>query len=432
MKCAFYETEITSPIGSSMPGYFIDRFTTGVKDKLYCKAFAATDGNTTFAMLEVDACELMKCYSDAIIKRVCEKNDISPQNVAVSVTHAHTGIACGGLTGETVDEEYMKVFVRIAADCVSLAISTMEEADAVFGQGFVDGYSFNRIYRLPDGTIRTQPKRDVKCEHYTENDPLLPILLIKDKQGTPKGALLSFSCHQDCVGGREYSGDYSSEMSIQLKKHFGPEFVSMYITGASGDINHINPDFSNANAKKPELNELPYYRKMGRALAKEAVRVIESGLTPVGDKVSAAYKALEIEMRRATPEMIENAKAIIADPDAHGKATAKALLEYLQNEKEYLHKASVQVFSIGNASIFLLPGELFHRFATKVRNALPNKNCLFSTLSNGWHGYIPTPELVDMYTDVNSNVYEIKLCYGSCLERNAGDIITDTAIALAK
>ena len=42
MKCAFYEADITGPIGSSIPGYFADRFTTGIKDRLYAKAFAAS------------------------------------------------------------------------------------------------------------------------------------------------------------------------------------------------------------------------------------------------------------------------------------------------------------------------------------------------------------------------------------------------------
>ena len=54
MRCALYEVDVTGPIGSSIPGYFVDRFTTGIKDRLYAKAFAATDGKTTFAMLEID------------------------------------------------------------------------------------------------------------------------------------------------------------------------------------------------------------------------------------------------------------------------------------------------------------------------------------------------------------------------------------------
>ena len=87
MRCAFYETDITGPIGSSMPGYFVDRFTTGIKDRLYAKAFAATDGDITFVMLELDCCELLDCYKDEILDKICRINDIVRENVSVSVTH---------------------------------------------------------------------------------------------------------------------------------------------------------------------------------------------------------------------------------------------------------------------------------------------------------------------------------------------------------
>lgn len=431
MKYGFYEADITGPIGSSMPGYFKDRFTTGVKDKLYAKAFAASDGETTFAMLEIDCCELMDRFKDAILDRVCEMNDISRDNVSVSVTHTHYGIPSGGLTGETPDEEFMKICIKISADCVTMALAKMEEGDGFFGQGFVDGIAFNRIYRLEDGTIKTQPPKEGVFEHYTENDPLLPVFFVKDKEGNPKGAVYSYACHQDCVGGLEYTGDYSSEVSVQLKKKYGNDFVSMYITGASGDINHINPDRSTANVKT-EVTDLPHYRKMGRKIADEAIRVIENDLSPVEGKAFAACKKLEIEKRRATDKMIEDAKAILADPNGRSKATCQSMLDYVAAEKDYIHKTQVQVFGIGNTKFFMLPGELFHRFATKVRDALPETNCLFSTLSDGWNGYIPTPELVDMYEDLYSKVYEIKLCHGSQLERNAGHIIADAAIELVK
>ncbi|MBQ8606398.1 MAG: neutral/alkaline non-lysosomal ceramidase N-terminal domain-containing protein [Clostridia bacterium] len=428
MRCALYEADITGPIGSSIPGYFADRFTTGIKDKLYAKAFAATDGNTTFAMLELDCCELMDHYKDAILDRVCEMNDIARENVSVSVTHTHYGIPSGGLTGETPDEEFMKVCIKKSADCVTMALTKMEEADAYFAEGSVDGIAFNRIYINDEGIIRTQPPKEPGYRHYTENDPRLPVVLIKDKDGNPKGAVYSYACHQDCVGGLEYTGDYSSEVSIQLKKKYGNDFVSMYITGASGDINHVNPDRS----AKADTTDIPHYRMMGRKIASELIRVIENEAKPLDTTVFAGCKKLEIQKRRATDKMIADAKAILADPNGRSKATCKSMLDYVEAQTDYIHRTQVQVFGIGNTKFFMLPGELFHRFAFKVKDALPECNCLFSTLSHGWNGYIPTPELVDMYQDLYNKIYEIKLCHGSQLERNAGNIIADAAIELAK
>ena len=44
LQCGFYEKEITPPLGSDIPGYFMKRPSTGVLDRLYAKAFAVSDG----------------------------------------------------------------------------------------------------------------------------------------------------------------------------------------------------------------------------------------------------------------------------------------------------------------------------------------------------------------------------------------------------
>ena len=38
MRCAFYEKEITPPLGGDIPGYYINRFTEDVADELYVRA----------------------------------------------------------------------------------------------------------------------------------------------------------------------------------------------------------------------------------------------------------------------------------------------------------------------------------------------------------------------------------------------------------
>lgn len=44
LKCAFYETEITPPLGCTIPGYFNTRYGSDVKDRLYAKAVVMDDG----------------------------------------------------------------------------------------------------------------------------------------------------------------------------------------------------------------------------------------------------------------------------------------------------------------------------------------------------------------------------------------------------
>ena len=154
MKCAFYEREITPPLGESMPGYYMARIAEDVQDKLYAKAFAAESGGEKIALVVLDCVELPTKYADAIAARVMKYNDIPADNIAVCATHSHTGIPCGEpLTGMD-DEEFMSVVVRLAADCVTLAFRRLQNASLSFGCGEVTGISFNRNFLLRDASSR--------------------------------------------------------------------------------------------------------------------------------------------------------------------------------------------------------------------------------------------------------------------------------------
>jgi len=424
MKAAFYEREITPPLGESMPGYFAVRIAEDVADKLYAKVFAAENDGVKIALLVLDCVELPTKYATAIVERVRQYNDIPADNIAVCATHSHTGIPCGEpLTGMD-DEIYMNVLVRQAADCVTIALRRLREAAMSFGCGEVNGISFNRNFRLKNGMVIThlQHPDSEGAVPYSDVDPLLPVLTVRDDSGAPLGAVISYACHQDCVGGMAYSGDYSSELSKKLKEHYGQDFVSVYIPGASGDINHIN--YLHCFTGIPEEDGVPHYRTMGRVIAAEAVRVIDTDSQPVeGNRISAVKYMLDIPVRRATPEQIENAKRN-AGASVELKRDAQLLLRYEEVQTEVTHPTPVQVFGIGNAAIIALPGEPYHRFASKIREGCPTVNCLFSALSNGTHGYIPVPELID------TDIYEAKLCEGSFLDPTAGDTIAEAVVRI--
>lgn len=56
LKCAFYEKEITPPLGCHIPGYFSLRAATDVKDRLYARAMVIKSDDETVAIISVDAC----------------------------------------------------------------------------------------------------------------------------------------------------------------------------------------------------------------------------------------------------------------------------------------------------------------------------------------------------------------------------------------
>ena len=422
MKCAFYEREITPPLGQSMPGYYAERIAIGVADRLYAKVFAAEKDNTRIALLVIDCAEIPTHYAEKIITLASQTNDIPKENISVTATHSHTAIPCGEPLVGLEDTEYMSVLVRIAVDCITLALRKLQHSEIFYGCGEVHGISFNRNFILKDGRVITHLSKENRegSIPYSGIDPKLPIITVKNKYGEPVGAIISFACHQDCVGGSEYSGDFSSELSIQLKEAFGKDFVSIFVPGASGDINHVDY-YSDSRT----LDRLPHYRKMGRILAEEAQNVISQSTAVEVNEIKANKIFLDLECRKATEEQITKAKKSLED--SNGKDWQSAiLLDYAKNNKETIHKTPVQIFKLNEIAIVSLPGEMYHQYAEQIRLECPDTKCVFATIANGAHGYVPIPELME------TDIYEAKLCAGSFLEKHAGDKITSAAIRMIK
>ena len=86
MYVGVYEREITPPIGCDMPGYYCERLSTGVLDKLFCKAVVISESDenseNAAAVVVVDAVELNREFCCAVAKRASEFSGIPTENIA--------------------------------------------------------------------------------------------------------------------------------------------------------------------------------------------------------------------------------------------------------------------------------------------------------------------------------------------------------------
>ena len=429
LQCGFYEREITPPIGSELPGQYELRVSTGVLDRLYAKAAVFDDGDHLVALLALDAVELPDWFCEAIRRRVEEMIGLEDKNLVICATHTHQGIPVGEAIGAHEDRGFLLQLSRLAADCVALAKKALRPCRLSFATGRVEGVSFVRDYVLENGDVRTNPvKPEMKLlRPYSENDPDLPVLFARDEEGTMLGMIYGFACHQDCVGGREFTGDYSSEVSRQVKVRFGQEVVSVYVAAACGDINHI--DFMRGMARTP-------YRETGGKIAAEIARLADGPAEPLPQERVCAEKAyVACQYRRASREEIATAEESIRTgrkiPRAMlaGTRYAELLLQYerLRREEGKPEKElPVQALLIGGVTLFAMPGELYHAFGQKLKAGNPTGRTLVATLCNGAYGYFPTP---DMF---KTNVYPAQLCEGSQWAPESGDAITRQALALAQ
>ncbi len=426
MKCGFYEKEITPPLGGDIPGYYVHRLTTDVVDKLYVKAavFAVDDAEPAkmVAMLTLDCCAVQEEFCKKVAARVEEFTGIPAAHVAVMANHTHRGFPTGGY-GSDRDDSFMALLERLAADAAILAFQRLQPCSLSYGIGKEERPVFNRDYLMKDGCIATNTKyKDEIVRRYGGVDPDLPVLAVKDAEGNLMGALFTYALHQDTTGGNVYTGDYASHISYHLKAAYGQDFVSFFMIGCCGDINHVDDDFKGN------------FRSIGKMLAEDIIEIIDRSEAIADQEVRIAYGRLPLKRRRATEEMIRHAEWVCEDRknrkdkyDMTGKA-APLLLEHIEATKDLPDDFDIplQVMKLGEVFLYVMPFEVYHQFGEQLKAADPDRKWLISELSNFDGSYAPIEELF------GTDAYPVQLCYGSWLEPKAGQKMTDMLIELAK
>ncbi len=422
MKAAFYECDVTPPLGGYMWGHYQKLIAKDVIDRLYVKSLVVEDNGEIAAIVCIDSCSIPPEMHDIVTKRIFEYTGIPAERVCITSNHTHWGVPISDAPEIRcfADKEYCDVFYRIVADAVTLAYMRLDDAQAKFGMSEVNGISFCRDYVLEGGKTITFGKPGAKVEKMlAEIDPSLSVMTF-ERNGEPIGAIINFACHQCCCGSIEgYSGDYSSILSKELKKKFGNDFVSLFVLGTCGDINHLNTDSS---VEIPPL----WYREMGRRIAAQTLTAMDNS-APVSGCIECFKTSMTIEKRQADPEyIIERMETYLAE-GAGDMMRMRNLVHYAATNEEKEYEVKVQAIRIGNVCIYALPGEVFVNFGFRLKNESCFENNIVIENCNCYCGYIPSKEAFAK----NCDLYETYLCHHSCLVPEAGDMIVDKLLEIA-
>ncbi len=445
LKAGFYEKEITPPLGYSMPGYFGVRLAKGVRDRLYVKALALEMDENTVIMLALDGIGTSDALCDPVLERIESLTGITRENVLIAATHTHTGhprvvnsemkTNSNDSTGEDY-EAYFHILRCLMADTAVLAYQRMKPATVKYASSVEKGLTFNRNYKMKDGSIRTNPgigNPDI-VEPFGKVDEEFTMLYFMDEEGKPVGALSSFACHHDSIGGEWgnlYSSDFSGILAKNMKKEFGDDFVSVFFAGACGNLNHI--DVNRGSTKYDH----PRYLDIGNQLSEAAINNFKKAEELKVDRVESAKKYVDINRMEITPEDIQEAKHLIATvpkgdfvvdigkPDSieYKRANADTLLK--KAELPLVMPVCVQAIRIGEFMLFAFLGEPYTEFGISVKEKSPAKVNMVATLANGGRScYLATKDAI------GTQIYEAQL--GSRVyEASAGEKIVDFAVTLA-
>jgi hypothetical protein len=427
IRCGMSEVIITPPLGCSMPGYFHDRRSTGILDELYAKAIVWESNTDMAAIIALDCIDLTRPIVEAIRSQVRAGTGISASCVMVSATHTHTGPPVKTTTFLQDDQAYLDWMIDRAAKAAITAYHSRQDAIIGVGLGQEDRIAYNRRFFMQDGTVRTNP--GIGNPHVVRPtgpiDPQVIVLRIDDMQRRPIGVITNYATHTDVVGGTEYSGDYPGELSVAIKEALGSQTVSMFLMGASGNINHYNVVSGKASDyAKPS----DYYRRMGRILAAEVLRVREAANTDNEQKLflHTRQATVTIPYRKPSEEDIRAAEHTLrTEAPEHVECAFAAELLRANERQEPSVDVEIQAILLGDLAIIGLPGELFVEFGLELKEKSPFPITLVSELSNGSvSAYLCTKE------SYAQGGYEPRITDNNRLAIDAGELLTEHTLKL--
>jgi len=442
MKSGFYEADITPCLGHNMHGYYKRRISDGVLSKLYVKAAAVETGGVCAVVISVDSIFLPESIHNIAVERITEKTGIPSENILINATHTHTGgpveiDECAEFY--TPDKAYNDFVGKMAGDCGILAYQRMQNSTAKSAKKKVEGVSYVRNFVMKDGSIKMNPgwqNPDVLKTFGTLDDEL-SVLFFCDDNEKPMGALVNFALHHDCVSDRKhctkYCADYSGIMAYELKKEFGPDFVTVMIDGACGNVNHfdISKSFDEFFANPP-------YIRIGKRLAEEVCELYRLAEPMEMTAIGGRKVSIEIERRQVSDEAVDEFKALIkkypnaqdapgglADPDSDGSKRKRAnnVLKFIELPDKI--PMTVQSLRIGDAMLFAFCGQVYSEFSIYLKEKSPLPFTMVAMLANGGNGcYVPTREAF------GTTLYEAQIP-SSKLIADGGYIMSDRMLDLA-
>ena len=423
MRAAFYESDVTPPLGGYMWGHYREKRAAEVHERLTAKAVVVEDAGEVAAIVVIDSCAIPEAMRDTVTARIEEYTGIPAERICLASNHTHYGVPIHDSPEIScfADAAYRDVFYRVVADTVTLAYRRLEETELRFGTSMTEGLCFCRDGELEDGTYVTHPRYRAKVKRLLDTpDEELPVLLF-ERGGKPCGAIVSLACHQCTVNEQVmgYSGDYAAVLSARLKERYGHDFVSLFLLGTCGDVNHNDP-----NPKNP----VPSHKEIGNRLA-DFYENSAKASAPLGEGgVAVLTEAVTVPRRSALPaDNADRIRELAASTS--NLMRLRNLITYISVPEPTESRLLVQAIRIGDVLIACLPGEIYTAFGRRIKEASPFTHTFVIENCNSACGYIPTAEMFDPARD---DLYETTLCHHSCHVPEAGDMLVAKALELAE
>jgi hypothetical protein len=175
-----------------------------------------------------------------------------------------------------------------------------------------------------------------------------------------------------------------------IRQELGADWNVVYLNACSGNINHINVN------DKSQRSSYEESRKIGKVLAKAALRAYKRSAEINIDRLDSRVKQIHCAIRKVPRELYEWAKVEMrkdsnkASKRNFNEFTPKGIIR-LAEIKEQSRVAEIIVLSIGPVGIVGLPAECFVELSRDIQTHSLMDSTWVIGLTGGSMGYVPHP-----------------------------------------
>lgn len=429
--------KITPPVGIGLAGYYFERGAQGTHDDLFAKAIVIELNDTRVALVGLDLISTTRTIVESARREIEKSTGIPAAHVMISATHAHTGPVLpergsredsqGGAADLAAN--YSNRLPGLIAECVRLAASHLQPAQAWAAVGREERLSFNRRFFMNDGTVGWNPgKLNPKIvKPAGPIDPDVGVVLFESQpSNAPAKALatyVNFAMHSDTVGGQYFSADYPGALSRLLAAYKGDAMITLFANGTCGNINHIDVTWPAAQHGQDEAH------RIGTILAAEVFQTYKKLQPLKADALRIRSQIVKLPLPPVTADQIKQAQATV---ERYGMKDNRGFMEKVQAYKVLdvaerqgkPYEVEVQVIALGDELAWVsLPGEIFVELGLQIKRASPFRYTMIAELANGSIGYIPDRKA---YREGNYEPVSARCAEGS------GELLAETAVNLLR
>lgn len=413
---------ITPQVGVSLAGYFHDRRAEFIRDELFAKALVIESGGTRLALVSLDLISVSGEIADSAKDIIRRESGIPPDHVLLCATHTHTGPELRENAVVRTCPQFVGLLPRRIADAVKRAADSLVPATLRAGSASVEGYSFNRLFRLKDGS-EVFGRSAQAIGPAGPIDPQLQTLSAVDAEGQLLALAVNFALHPDVIGGGSanfVSADWPGEVGRNIAAVYGKDVVTLHLQGTCGDINHAPHDPTNLPRGGPAKAT-----QLGRALAGAAMVALERAEPMTAIPLASTIETLSIPYYTRDAKLLAEVAALKKKPNP--SPFERYLIERTESWPHDGKNADVpvQAMRIGDIGLVALPAEIFVCIGLDIKHWSPFRQTLVVELANARAStYVPTTDQAER------GAYGAKPILSRWLCSDAGRRMADAALVM--